>query len=219
MKPGQQAIYYVTGDTFEAAAHSPHLEIFRKKGIEVLLLSDRIDEWVATSLTEFDGKPLRSVAKGALDLGELADAEEKAQQEREATALRPLVERIARALGARVKEVRVTHRLTDSTACLVVGEGELSANLERLLKTAGQKAPTAVPVLEINPQHALIRRLETEPDERLPDWASLLFDEAMLAEGAQLADPAGFVRRLNALMFGTAEPAAAASVPDDGGTT
>ena len=218
MKPGQQAIYYVTGDTFEAAAHSPHLEIFRKKGIEVLLLSDRIDEWVATSLTEFDGKPLRSVAKGALDLGELADAEEKAQQEREATALRPLVERIARALGARVKEVRVTHRLTDSPACLVVGEGELSANLERLLKSAGQKAPTAVPVLEINPQHALIRRLETEPDERLPDWASLLFDEAMLAEGAQLADPAGFVRRLNALMFGTAEPAAA-SVPDDGGTT
>jgi len=217
MKPGQQAIYYVTGDTFEAAAHSPHLEIFRKKGIEVLLLSDRIDEWVATSLTEFDGKPLRSVAKGALDLGELADAEEKAQQEREATALRPLIERIAKALGPRVKEVRVTHRLTDSPACLVVGEGELSGNLERLLKTAGQKAPTAVPVLEINPQHALIRRLETEPDERLPDWANLLFDEAMLAEGAQLADPAGFVRRLNALMFGVAKPAATASAPDEGG--
>ena len=219
MKPGQQAVYYVTGDTFEAAAHSPHLEIFRKKGIEVLLLSDRIDEWVATSLTEFDGKPLRSVAKGALDLGELADAEEKAQQEREATALRPLVERIAKALGPRVKEVRVTHRLTDSPACLVVGEGELSGNLERLLKTAGQKAPTAVPVLEINPQHALIRRLETETDERLPDWANLLFDEAMLAEGAQLADPAGFVRRLNALMFGAAEPAATTSAPDDSGTT
>ena len=216
MKPGQQAVYYVTADTFEAAAHSPHLEIFRKKGIEVLLLSDRIDEWVATSLTEFDGKPLRSVAKGALDLGELADAEEKAQQEREATALKPLVERIAKALGTRVKEVRVTHRLTDSPACLVVGEGELSGNLERLLKTAGQKAPTAVPVLEINPQHALIRRLETESDERLPDWASLLFDEAMLAEGAQLSDPAGFVRRLNALMFGAAEPAAA-SAPDAGG--
>jgi molecular chaperone HtpG len=217
MKPGQQAIYYVTGDTFQAAAHSPHLEIFRKKGIEVLLLSDRIDEWVATSLTEFDGKPLRSVAKGALDLGDLAEADEKAQQERAATALQPLVERIAKALGARVKEVRVTHRLTDSPACLVVGESEVSGNLERLLKTAGQKAPTVVPVLEINPLHALIRRLETEPDERLHDWADLLFDEAMLSEGAQLADPAGFVRRLNALMFGTAEPAVAASASDDGG--
>jgi molecular chaperone HtpG len=213
MKPGQQAIYYVTGDTFQAAAHSPHLEVFRKKGIEVLLLSDRIDEWVASTLTEFDGKPLRSVAKGALDLGELADAEEKAQQEREATALKPLVERIAKALGARVKEVRVTHRLTDSPACLVVGEGELSGNLERLLKTAGQKAPTVVPVLEINPRHALIQRLDAEPGDRFDDWAGLLFDEAMLAEGAQLADPAGFVRRLNTLMFGTAE---AASVPDDG---
>ena len=218
MKPGQEAVYYVTGETFEGAAHSPHLEIFRKKGIEVLLLSDRIDEWVATSLTEFDGNPLRSVAKGALDLGELADAEEKAQAEREATALKPLVERIAKALGSRVKEVRVTHRLTDSPACLVVGEGELSGNLERLLKTAGQKGPTAVPVLEINPQHALIRRLETESDERLPDWAHLLFDEALLAEGAQLTDPAGFVRRLNALMFGAAEPAATARAPaDDGG--
>jgi molecular chaperone HtpG len=207
MKEGQQAIYYVTGDTFAAAAHSPHLEIFRKKGIEVLLLSDRIDEWVASTLTEFDGKPLRSVAKGALDLGELADAEEKAEAEREATALQPLVARIAKALGARVKEVRVTHRLTDSPACLVVGEGEVSGNLERLLKTAGQSAPTVVPVLEINPRHALIRRLEAESDARLPEWADLLFDEAMLAEGAQLADPAGFVRRLNTLMFGAAEPA------------
>ena len=212
MKEGQQAIYYVTGDTFAAAAHSPHLEIFRQKGIEVLLLSDRIDEWVATSLTEFDEKPLRSVAKGALDLGELADAEEKAAQAQEATALAPLVERLARALGDQVKEVRVTHRLTDSPACLVVGEGELSGNLERLLKSAGQKAPSVVPILEINPRHALIRRIDAEPDERLPDWAHLLFDEAMLAEGAQLPDPAGFVRRLNALMFDAA-PAADAAPP------
>ena len=202
MKEGQEAIYYVTGDTYAAAAHSPHLEFFRRKGVEVLILSDRIDEWVAGTLTEFEGKPLRSVAKGSLDLGELADAEEKAAQEQEAAAMKPLVERLAKALGERVKEVRVTHRLTDSPACLVVGEGELSGNLERLLRAAGQKAPTVVPILEINPRHALVKRVESEPDERLPDWANLLFDEAMLAEGAQLSDPAGFVRRLNTLVFG-----------------
>jgi molecular chaperone HtpG len=202
MKEGQQAIYYVTGDSYAAAANSPHLEFFRKKDVEVLVLYDRIDEWVAGTLTEFEGKPLRSVAKGALDLGELADAEEKKAQEAEALALKPLVERLKAALGDKVKEVRVTHRLTDSPACLVVGEGELSGNLERLLKAAGQKAPTIVPVLEINPGHALVKRLESESDEKLGDWASLLFDEAMLAEGAQLADPAAFVRRLNSLVFG-----------------
>ena len=207
MKEGQQAIYFVTSDSYAAAAHSPHLEIFRKKSIEVLLLSDRIDEWVATSLTEFEGKPLRSVAKGVLDLGELADAEEKAAQEEEATALRPLVERLAKALGERVLEVRVTHRLTDSPACLVVGEGELSGNLERLLRSAGQKAPPVVPILEINPRHALVQRIDREGDLRLAEWAELLLDEAMLAEGAQLPDPAGFVRRLNALMFGDAAAA------------
>ena len=211
MKDGQQAIYYVTGDSYAAASHSPHLEIFRQKGIEVLVLSDRIDEWVATALTEFDGKPLRSVAKGALDLGELADAEEKAAQEREATALKPLVERLAKALGERVKEVRVTHRLTDSPACLVVGEGEVSGNLERLLKSAGQKAPTVVPILEVNPRHALIRRIEAEPDDRIGDWSHLLYDEALLAEGGQLPDPADFVRRLNALMFAPAPDAPAAA--------
>ena len=204
MKEGQKAIYYVTGDTYAAAAGSPHLEIFRKKGLEVLLLSDRIDEWVVSALTEFDGKPLSSVAKGALDLGELADAEEKAQAERETEALKPLVGRLRTALGERVKDVRVTHRLTDSPACLVVGEGEVSGNLERLLKAAGQKAPAAVPVLEINPGHALIRRIEREPDERIADWAQLVFDEALLAEGGELPDPAAFVRRLNALMFAPA---------------
>ena len=210
MKDGQQAIYYVTGDTYAAASHSPHLEVFRQKGIEVLVLSDRIDEWVVTALTEFDGKPLRSVAKGALDLGDLADAEEKAAQEREAQELKPLVERLAKALGERVKEVRVTHRLTDSPACLVVGEGEVSGNLERLLKSAGQKAPTVVPILEVNPRHALVRRIEAEPDERIGDWAHLLYDEALLAEGGQLPDPADFVRRLNALMFAPASAAPAA---------
>jgi len=202
MKEGQQAIYYVTGDSYAAAANSPHLEFFRKKDVEVLILYDRIDEWVAGTVTEFEGKPLRSVAKGSLDLGELADAEEKKAQEEEAEALKPLVERLKNALGDKVKEVRVTHRLTDSPACLVVGEGELSGNLERLLKAAGQKAPTIVPVLEINPKHALVKRLESEGDEKLADWANLLFDEAMLAEGAQLADPAAFVRRLNSLVFG-----------------
>jgi len=206
MKEGQKAIYYVTGDSFAAASHSPHLEIFRQKGIEVLVLGDRIDEWVVSSLTEFDGKPLHSVAKGALDLGDLADAEEKQAQEQEAEALKPLVERLKTALGDKVKEVRVTHRLTDSPACLVVGEGELSGNLERLLRAAGQKAPSVTPVLEINPKHALVKRLEAEGDERIGEWAALLLDEATLAEGAQLADPAAFVRRLNALMF----PAAAA---------
>jgi molecular chaperone HtpG len=204
MKEGQTAIYYVTADTHAAAANSPHLEIFRKKGIEVLLFGDRIDEWVVAGLTEFDGKPLHSVAKGALDLGALADEAEKAEQEKEAGELKPLVERIAGALGARVREVRITHRLTESPACLVVGEDDLSGNLERLLKTAGQKTPTVVPILEINPHHALVRRLQAEPDERLPDWASLLFDQALLAEGAQLEDPAAFVRRMNALMLGLA---------------
>ena len=204
MKENQTAIYYVAGDSYAAAAHSPHLEFFRKKGIEVLILSDRIDEWVTGTLTEFEGKPMRSVAKGALDLGELADADEKKAQEAEAQALKPLLERLAKALGDRVKEVRVTHRLTDSPACIVVGEGELSSNLERLLKAAGQKAPTVVPILEINPKHPLVKRVEGEPDERLPEWANLLFDEALLAEGAQLTDPAAFVRRLNALMFGSA---------------
>jgi len=201
MKEGQQAIYYVTGDSYAAAANSPHLEFFRKKDVEVLILYDRIDEWVAGTVTEFEGKPLRSVAKGSLDLGELADAEEKKAQEEEAEALKPLVERLKNALGDKVKEVRVTHRLTDSPACLVVGEGELSGNLERLLKAAGQKAPTIVPVLEINPKHALVKRLESEDDDKLSEWANLLFEEAMLSEGAQLPDPAGFVRRLNALMF------------------
>ena len=201
MKEGQAAIYYVTAESHAAAANSPHLEIFRQKGIEVLLLSDRIDEWVASGLTEFDGKPLVSVAKGALDLGALADTDEKARQEQEADALKPLVERLAKALGDKVKEVRVTFRLTDSPACLVVGEGEVSGNLERLLKSVGQKAPTVVPILEVNPHHPLVQRLAGETDERLAEWAALLFDQALLAEGGHLDDPAGFVRRVNALML------------------
>ncbi len=201
MKEGQTAIYYITADSFAAAQHSPHLEIFRKKGIEVLLLSDRVDEWLTGNLAEFDAKPLKSVAKGGLDLGALEDEAEKTAQKEAEDSMRPLVERIKTTLGERVKDVRVTHRLTDSPACLVTGEGDMSANLERLLKAAGQAAPTVKPTLEINPSHALVTRLNSESDEdRFKDWANLLFEQALLAEGGQLDDPASFVRRLNGLL-------------------
>jgi molecular chaperone HtpG len=201
MKEGQSTIYFITADSFAAAQHSPHLEIFRKKGIEVLLLSDRVDEWLASNLTEFDGKPLKSVAKGGLDLGDLEDEAERTAQKEAEEAMKPLVERIKSTLGERVKDVRVTHRLTDSPACLVTGEGDMSANLERLLKAAGQAAPTVKPTLEINPSHALVTRLNAESDEnRFKDWANLLFEQALLAEGGQLDDPASFVRRLNGLL-------------------
>ena len=201
MKEGQTAIYFITADSFAAAKHSPHLEIFRKKGIEVLLLSDRVDEWLTGNLHEFDGKPLKSVAKGGLDLGALEDEAEKTAQKEAEDSMRPLVERIKSTLGERVKDVRVTHRLTDSPACLVTGEGDMSANLERLLKAAGQAAPTVKPTLEINPSHALVTRLNSESDDaRFADWANLLFEQALLAEGGQLDDPASFVRRLNGLL-------------------
>ena len=201
MKDGQEAIYYITADSFAAAQHSPHLEIFRKKGIEVLLLSDRVDEWLLGSLTEFEGKKLQSVAKGDLDLGKLEDEAEKEQQKKVEDEFKSLVERIQSTLAEAVKEVRVTHRLTDSPACLVSGEHDISGNLERLLKAAGQKTPATKPVLEINPQHAIVKRLNAESDEsRFADWAHLLFDQALLAEGGQLEDPASFVRRMNSLL-------------------
>jgi len=201
MKDGQDKIYYITADSFAAALHSPHLEIFRKKGIEVLLLSDRVDEWMLGSLTEFDGKKLQSVAKGDLDLGNLEDEAEKEQQKRVEDEFKSLIERIQQSLGESVKEVRVTHRLTDSPACLVSGEHDISGNLERLLKAAGQKTPDSKPVLEINPQHAILQRLNTVDDEtRFADWSKLLFDQALLAEGGQLEDPASFVRRMNSLL-------------------
>ena len=201
MKEGQDKIYFVTADSFAAAKHSPHLEIFRKKGIEVLLLSDRVDEWLLSSLTEFEGKKLQSVAKGDLDLGKMEDEAEKEQQQKVEDEFKPLVEKIQTALGESVKEVRVTHRLTDSPACLVSGEHDLSGNLERILKAAGQKTPSTKPVLEINPQHAILQRLSTEADEaRFTDWSHLLFEQALLAEGGQLEDPASFVKRLNLLL-------------------
>ena len=201
MKEGQDKIYYITADSFAAAQHSPHLEIFRKKGIEVLLLSDRVDEWMLSSLTEFDGKALQSVAKGDLDLGNLEDEAEKEQQKKVEEEARDLIERVKTTLGERVKEVRVTHRLTDSPACLVAGENDLSGNLERLLKAAGQKTPDSKPILEVNPEHKLVAKLKTESDDgRFADLANLLFDQALLAEGGQLEDPASFVRRMNSLI-------------------
>jgi len=200
MKDGQDKIYYVTADTFNAAKNSPHLEIFRKKGIEVLLLSDRVDEWVVSNLTEFDGKQLVSVAKGGLDLGKLEDEAEKKEQESAAGEFKELVEKIKTALNERVKEVRVTHRLTDSPACLVADEHDMSGNLARILKAAGQNAPVGKPILEINPKHPVVLRLKYE-DKKFDDWAAVLFDQALLAEGGQLDDPATFVKRINDLML------------------
>jgi molecular chaperone HtpG len=200
MKEGQEKIYYVTAETFNAAKNSPHLEVFRKKGIEVLLLSDRVDEWVVSNLNEFEGKELVSVAKGGLDLGKLEDEAEKKEQEKQADELKGLTDKIKTALGDKVKEVRVTHRLTDSPACLVADEHDMSGNLARILKAAGQKAPTSQPILEINPGHPVILRLNGE-GKRFDDWASVLFDQALLAEGGQLDDPAGFVRRINQFML------------------
>jgi molecular chaperone HtpG len=201
MKEGQDKIYYVTAETHAAAGGSPHLEIFRKKGIEVLLLSDRVDEWMLSFLREFDGKPLVSVAKGGLDLAALADDEEKKRQTEVAEEFKPLIERLQEALKEQVKEVRVTLRLVDSPACVVVGQNELSPHLLRMLKAAGQQAPDLKPVLEINPEHALIARVRDASDADFGDWARLLLDQAMLAEGAQIADPAGFVKRMNALLL------------------
>ena len=200
MKPEQEKIYYVTAETFNAAKNSPHLEIFRKKGIEVLLLSDRVDEWVVSHLTEFEGKELVSVAKGGLDLGKLEDEAEKKEQEQEATDFKELTDKIAKSLGERVKEVRVTHRLTDSPACLVADEHDVSGNLARILKAAGQKAPSSKPILEVNPKHPVVLRLKYE-EAKFDDWSAVLFEQAMLAEGGQLDDPASFVKRINDLML------------------
>ncbi len=199
-KEGQDKIYYVTAETFNAARNSPHLEIFRKKGIEVLLLSDRVDEWVVTHLAEFDGKALTSVAKGGLDLGKLEDEAEKKENEQDAKELEGLVKRIKTSLGERVKDVRITHRLTESPACLVADAHEMSGNLARLLKAAGQPGPASRPILEVNPKHPVVLRLVDE-QKKFDDWAAVLLDQALLAEGGQLDDPAAFVKRINELML------------------
>ena len=200
MKEGQEKIYFVTAETFNAARNSPHLEIFRKKGIEVLLLSDRVDEWVVGHLTEFDGKPLQSVAKGGLDLGTLEDEAEKKEAEKAADEYKELIDKVKTSLGDKVKDVRVTHRLTDSPSCLVSDDYDPSGNLARMLKAAGQQAPNTKPILEINPTHPAVMRLKYE-ETRFDDWAALLFEQATLAEGGQLDDPAGFVKRINDLML------------------
>ena len=201
-KEGQDKIYFVTADSYTAGRNSPHLEIFRKKGIEVLVLWDRVDEWMLSHLREFDGKQLVSVAKGGLDLEALADEQEKKHQTEVAEQFKPLVERLQESLKERVKEVRVTLRLVDSPSCVVVGQNDLSPHLQRMLKAAGQAAPNVLPVLEINPEHALVKRIQSVTDDSFGEWANLLFEQAMLADGAQLPDPTAFVRRVNQLLLG-----------------
>jgi molecular chaperone HtpG len=199
MKEGQEAIYVITADSLLAAKSSPQLEVFRKKGIEVLLLVDRVDEWMLSHLYEFGGHPLRSVTKGAVDLGKLQDEEEKKQAEAATTAIRPVLDRLKETLKDRIKDARVTTRLVDSAACLVVEEGDMSAHLARMLKQAGQTTPKAQPILEINAEHELVKRLAST--ERFDDLAHILFDQAVLAEGGHLDDPAGYVRRVNSLIL------------------
>ncbi|HFD79264.1 MAG TPA: molecular chaperone HtpG [Gammaproteobacteria bacterium] len=206
MKPGQDKIYYITADSYAAAKNSPHLEVFRKKGIEVLLMYDRVDEWLVSHLTEFDGKPLVSVAKGELDLGELSDEQEKKEAEKVESEFKDLAGRIKEALGEDVSEVRISHRLTDSPACLVLGEHEMAVHLQRIMKQAGHELPESRPVLEINPQHPLVAHLQDEKDEqKFNDWSRLLFEQAMLSEGGQLEDPASFVRRMNRMLVEMAQ--------------
>jgi molecular chaperone HtpG len=199
MKDGQEAIYYITADTLAAAQGSPQLEVFRKKGIEVLLLTDRVDEWMLTHLYEVEGKSLASVSKGAVDLGKLQDEAEKKAAEEAAEGFKPTLERLKAALKERAKDVRVTSRLVDSPACVVVDEGDMSTHLSRLLKQAGQDAPKTLPILEVNAEHVLVKKLQSD-DTRFDDLANLLLDQAWLAEGGQLEDPGAHVRRVTRLL-------------------
>jgi molecular chaperone HtpG len=198
MKDGQDAIYYITADTLAAAKNSPQLEIFRKKGIEVLLMADRVDEWALNYLHDFDGTPLQSVAKGAVDLGKLQDDDEKKAAEDAQTQFKPVLDKLKAALGDLVKDVRATTRLVDSPACLVVQDGDMSTQLARMLKQAGQTAPEVKPILEVNAQHALVQKLDGSAN--FDDLAHILFDQALLAEGGMPADPAAYVRRVNSLL-------------------
>jgi molecular chaperone HtpG len=201
MKPEQEKIYYVTADSFAAAKNSPHLEVFRKKGIEVLLLHDRVDEWMVSHLTEFDGKALASVAKGELDLGKLSDEDEQKSAQEAETEFKDLVKRIQEALDEDVKEVRISHRLTDSPAVLVLEEHEMAMHLQEVMKQAGHALPASKPILEVNPDHPLVARLKEEQDEaKFADWSHLLFEQALLSEGGHLEDPTVFVKRMNAIL-------------------
>ncbi|WP_341709507.1 molecular chaperone HtpG [Limnobacter sp.] len=200
MKEGQDKIYYVTADTYAAAKYSPHLEVFKKKGVEVLLLSDRVDEWMLSYLQEFDGKELQSCAKGGLDLGALEDEKDKETKKKVEDEFKDVLKKVEDLLKDRIKEARVTLRLTDSPACIVADEMGMSEHLKRMLKQAGQNAPDTKPILELNPEHPFIQRLKIEKDH-FDEWVNVLFDQAVLAEGGQLEDPAGFVRRLNMLLL------------------
>ncbi|ACE84707.1 molecular chaperone HtpG [Cellvibrio japonicus] len=202
MKDGQEKVYYIAAENFNTAKNSPHLEVFRKKGIEVLLLSDRVDEWLMSHLYEFEGKQFQDVGKGELDLGKLDTDEEKQAQEKVAEQLKPLLERVKTVLDEAVSEVRITHRLTESPACVVVGAQDMGAQMRRILEAAGQKVPDAKPIFELNPEHPLVQKLEQEANEpRFADLTHILFDQANLAEGAQLQDPAVYVQRLNKLLL------------------
>ncbi|ONG40887.1 molecular chaperone HtpG [Alkanindiges hydrocarboniclasticus] len=205
MKDGQDAIYYLTAESLAAAKNSPQLELFKKKGIEVLLMTDRVDEWALNFLTDFDGTPLQSVAKGAVDLGKLQDEEEKKAAETAAETLKPTLEKLSSSLKDKAKEVRVTTRLVDSPACLVVGDQDLSPQLVRMLKQAGQPVPESKPILEINPEHPLVKRLESSAQfdgSRFEDLANVIFDQALLAEGGVPEDPAAYLKRINSLLLG-----------------
>jgi len=206
MKTGQDKLYYVTADTFNAAKNSPHLEIFRKQGIEVLLLSDRIDEWLMSHLTEFQKKHFQSVARGGLELGDLADKTQDEKYKQAEDTFGETVKKIKEVLGERVKEVRISKRLTDSPTCVVVDEQDMSSQMERMLRAAGQKVPAHKPILELNPDHLMIQKLQKEKDSALfKDWTEVLFDQAVLSEGGQLDDPASFVKRFNALLLAVAQ--------------
>ncbi len=205
MREGQDKIYYITADTFIAAKNSPQLELLRKKGIEVLLLSDRVDEWLTSHRHELKGKAMSFLAKGTLDLGSIETEEERKSQEEIEKTAEGLVERIKNALGDRVEAVRVSHRLTSSPACMVLGERDMALYMQQLLKQAGHEVPSTKPTLEINPTHPMLTRIESEKDaSRFAEWSSLLLDQAILSEGGQLEDPAGFVARLNQLMLALA---------------
>lgn len=202
MQEGQDKIYYVTADSFAAAKNSPHLEIFRKKGLEVILLHERVDEWLVSSLTEYKDKSLESVTKGELDLGELEDEKEKEEHKKAGEELKSVIEQIKKTLDDKVKDVRLTHRLTTSPACLVNDKDDMNANLERILKQAGQQVPTTKPIFELNPDHPLVQKLKDETDdERFNELTLVLFDQALLSEGGQLDDPATFVKRFNELLL------------------
>ena len=201
MKDGQDKIYFITADSFSAAKNSPHLEVFRRKGIEVLLMSDRVDEWLVEHLRDFDGKKLQSIAKGDLDLGEIEDENDKKAQKEAEGDFKDVVEKIAECLTDKAKEVRITHRLTDSPSCLVLEQNDMGLQMQQIMQAAGQSVPVSKPILELNPQHPLVLKMKDMNDSQaLSDWSHLLFDQALLAEGGRLDDPATFVKRMNSML-------------------